>query len=353
MELDNIIFVFVFSIFFNYFLIKNYKLFFLKEIADTEFNKPQAFHKFPAIRSGGITILISLLLFLIFYRNQNNYFFSTIALSVLFFIIGFLEDIKIHTKPHIRLFYLFIVSFLIIYYFNIQILNTQVAFLNNIIFSNKFFSIIFVCFCLLFVTNGCNFIDGFNGLLILHTIIILGILYFINNSNSNNIEIHNIILFFISIFISIFYFNFPKAKIFLGDSGAYITGTILSITTIQISNLNQKITPFFFACLLFYIFFEVIFSFFRKVFTEKKSPFKPDKKHLHMLIFIYLNKNIKNPLKANFLTSLFINITYLIIIFPTLFFYDQENFCKTYFSLLVIFYLLIYFFLEKKNLKKR
>jgi UDP-GlcNAc:undecaprenyl-phosphate GlcNAc-1-phosphate transferase len=351
MELDNIIFLFL-SILFNFFLIKNYKFFF-KNISDTEFTKPQAFHKFPAIRAGGITILIFLLFFLTFYENKNNYFLSIIILSIFFFIIGFLEDIKIHTKPHIRLFYLLIISFLIIYYFNIHVSNTQVTFLNNIIFSNKFFSIIFVSFCLLFITNGCNFIDGFNGLLIIHSIIILSILYFIDILNTNNLYIQNLILFFISIFISILFFNFPKAKMFLGDSGAYITGIILSITTIQISNLNQKITPFFFATLLFYIFFEVVFSFLRKIVVEKKSPFKPDKKHLHMLIFKSLNKATKNHHKANYLTSLIVNITYLIIILPILFFYEQENFCKIYFFFLIILYLLIYFFLEKKNFQKK
>jgi UDP-N-acetylmuramyl pentapeptide phosphotransferase/UDP-N-acetylglucosamine-1-phosphate transferase len=353
MGLDSIIYIFFLSMFFNYFLIKNYKFFFLKKIADNEFTKPQAFHKSPVIRSGGITILFFLFFFLIFYENTSDYYFSIITLSAFFFIIGFLEDIKIHTRPEIRLFYLLITSFLIINYFNIQVLNTQINFLNNIIFSNKFYSIIFVCFCLLFIINGCNFIDGFNGLLILHAIIILGILYFINGHNSNNLYMQNIILFFISVFISILIFNFPKAKIFLGDSGAYITGIILSITTIEISNLNPKITPFFFACLLFYIFFEVIFSFFRKIFVERKSPLQPDRKHLHMLIFKFLNKGMKNTLKANCLTSLIVNTTYLFVILPTLFFYKQENFCKTYFSLLIIFYLLTYFFLEKKGLKKK
>jgi UDP-N-acetylmuramyl pentapeptide phosphotransferase/UDP-N-acetylglucosamine-1-phosphate transferase len=347
MELDNIITIFFLSIFFNFFLIKSFNLYF-KKIADTEFTKPQAFHKFPAIRSGGITILFFLLLFFFFFENKNNYFYSITILSIFFFIIGFLEDIKIHTKPHIRLFFLLIISFSTLYYFNIQVLNTQVAFLNNIILSNKFLSIIFVCFCLLFITNGCNFIDGFNGLLILHTIIILVILYFINNHNNTNLYIQNVILFFISIFISILLFNFPKAKIFLGDSGAYIAGIIISITIVEISNLNQKITPFFFASLLFYIFFEVVFSFFRKIFVEKQSPFQPDSKHLHMLIFKSLNRATKDPLKSNFLTSLIINITYFIIFLPNLLFYRQENFCKTYFLFLIIFYLLIYFFIEKK-----
>ena len=66
-----------------------------------------------------------------------------------------------------------------------------------------------------------------------------------------------------------------------------------------------------------------------------------------------LNKAVKNPHKANYLTSLIVNITYLFIILPTLFFYEQENFCKTYFSFLIILYLLIYFFLEKKNFQKK
>jgi UDP-GlcNAc:undecaprenyl-phosphate GlcNAc-1-phosphate transferase len=352
MELDNILYFFFFSFLFNYFLIKRYKFFF-KDIVDNEFSKLQAFHKYPAIRSGGITIIVFLFLFFLFNENRNNYFYSIISLSVFFFIIGFLEDIKVHTKPEIRLFYLLSVSFLIIFYFDIKILNTQVAFINDIIFSNRFFSTIFVCLCLLFVTNGCNFIDGFNGLLILHTIIILAILYFVNSQVSNDLYIKNIIIFFIIIFLSILFFNFPKAKIFLGDSGAYIAGIILSITTIQISNLNSKITPFFFACLLFYIFFEVIFSFFRKILIENKSPFKPDKQHLHMLIFKLLKNYLKNDFNANFLTSLIINLTYLIIILPTLFFYKKENFCKTYFFFLISSYLLIYFFLEKKSLSKK
>jgi UDP-N-acetylmuramyl pentapeptide phosphotransferase/UDP-N-acetylglucosamine-1-phosphate transferase len=225
MELGSVIFFL--SIIFNFFLLKNYKKLFLKKLADTEFYKPQAFHKFPAIRSGGLTILIFFLFFSIFYEDKNNYFFSLITLSSSFFLIGFLEDIKINLNPLIRLFFLLVISFLIIYYFDIKILNTQIEFLNNIINYNKFCSIFFVCLCLLFITNGSNFIDGFNGLLILQALIILVALYFVDIFNSNNLFLQNLILFFIFILLSVFFFNFPNPKIFLGDSGAYIVGVIL------------------------------------------------------------------------------------------------------------------------------
>jgi UDP-N-acetylmuramyl pentapeptide phosphotransferase/UDP-N-acetylglucosamine-1-phosphate transferase len=267
--------------------------------------------------------------------------------------VGFLEDIKINIKAHVRLLVLFISSFFVLYYFDIQILRTQVQFINNIIYSNKFLSILFICLCLIFIVNGCNFIDGFNGLLIIHSLIIFIILYFVNFFNNNNLYIDSILFFFIITLISLAYFNFPIAKIFLGDSGAYIIGIFLSFTSIEIANLNEEISPFFFANLLFYIFFEVIFSFFRKIFYEKTSPFKPDSKHLHMLIFQFIKKkNTSSKLNSNFYTSVVINLVYLILILPSLFYYNDYFFCKTYFFILIIIYLFTYFYIEKKLLFK-
>lgn len=349
MGLDNI-FYFILFIFFKILLIKYYKSFFLRRAIDLDYNKPQAFHKYPALRLGGISILFFLILYLVLLDHglYNNYFLTVVILSIIFFIIGFLEDIKITSSPIIRLFFLFFLSFFVIFYFDIHVLKTQVKFINNIIYANKFFSIIFVCLCLTFIVNGCNFIDGFNGLLIIHSLIIFTILYFVNIWNSNNLFIENFLFFFILILVSIFFFNFPKAKIFLGDSGAYIIGVNLAITTIEISNLNPKIPPFFFANLLFYLFFEVIFSFFRKVIIEKKSPFAPDKKHLHMLIFENLKIRVKDSIKANFLTSLIVNVIYLIVIIPSLFYYNDEFFCKIYFFFLIFFYFFFYIYLAKK-----
>jgi UDP-N-acetylmuramyl pentapeptide phosphotransferase/UDP-N-acetylglucosamine-1-phosphate transferase len=244
-----------------------------------------------------------------------------------------------------------IVSFSIIYFLDLKINNYQFLTLNNFINSNKIVSSLFVCLCLIFIVNGCNFIDGFNGLLILHAIIILGTLYYVNSFGSNSLYLKNLILFFILILLSILFFNFPKAKIFLGDSGAYIIGVTLSLITIQVSNLNPIISPFFFSVLLFYIFFEVIFSFFRKILIGGVSPLKPDNKHLHMLVFKCLNYKVINKSKANALTSFIINSVYLIIILPSIYYRNDTFFCKTFFFFLIIFYLLCYFFFEKKSLK--
>ena len=71
-----------------------------------------------------------------------------------------------------------------------------------------------------------------------------------------------------------------------------------------------------FCVILFYLFYEVFFSFCRKAF-KKKSPVKPDSNHLHMLIFDKLQSlNIKN---SNALTCLVINLVYCLLILPVCF----------------------------------
>ena len=131
-----------------------------------------------------------------------------------------------------------IASLFLIYFFDIKIIRTQLFLLDYFISSHQIFSVIFVCLCFVFVCNGCNFIDGFNGLLIIHSIIILCILYFINYQNGNTDFIKYLILFLLVSSVSVLFYNFPIAKIFLGDGGAYFLGVVISLIIIEISNLN-------------------------------------------------------------------------------------------------------------------
>jgi UDP-N-acetylmuramyl pentapeptide phosphotransferase/UDP-N-acetylglucosamine-1-phosphate transferase len=350
MVLDKIIlFSFPLILLVNFFLVKNYNLLFFKKTKDNEFYKPQAFHFKSTPRIGGFIIFIFLTTFLIMFYNKNIFSFQIIILGTFFFLLGFIGDLNINIKPEIRLFLMVVVSFFLIYFLDIRILNAQLSILNNLINSHKIISSIFVCLSLLFIINGCNFIDGFNGLLIIHSIIILGTLYFINSQNSNVDYIKYSILFSIIVCFSVLFFNFPKAKIFLGDGGAYFLGSTISLIVIELSNLNKIISPFFFASILFYIFFEVFFSFFRKIFFLSSSPLKPDKKHLHMLLFKFIFSRVKKIEKANYLTGLFVNFFYFFLIFPLLFFYKDKIFCQIYFLILLIIYLFSYFYVNEKK----
>ena len=228
--------------------------------------------------------------------------------------------------------------FLSIYLLPIKILNIDIPFLIPLM-SIDFFSSMFVLLCFLFIINGANLIDGFNGLLVINLIIINIILAYIN-INNQNLEFSILIISQIIIFLSFLLFNFPSAKIFLGDSGAYTMGALTSLNTIITNNLNPEISSFFFCTLLFYLFFEVFFSFLRKL-LQKKSPIYPDDKHLHMLSY-YKISSIYGKNKGNYLNSIIINILYLILIIPGLYILDSPQLSRYWFFSLLLIYLIIY-----------
>ena len=200
-----------------------------------------------------------------------------------------------------RLLMMIVLLFVLIYFLPIQILNIDISLLS-FISNNHFFSSVFVLLCFLFVINGANLIDGFNGLLALNLLIINFILTYIN-LNYSNLEFSILLISQIVILLSFLLFNFPHAKIFLGDSGAYLMGSLIALNTIITNNLNPNISSFFFCTLLFYIFFEVFFSFFRKL-KQNKSPIYPDSEHLHMLSY-YKISQIFGKNRGNYLNSIF------------------------------------------------
>ena len=190
----------------------------------------------------------------------------------------------------------------------------------------------------LFVINGANLIDGYNGLLGLHSLIIFVNLFIINFLSNNN-DLANLLLFIILILAIFLKFNFPKARIFLGDSGSYLLGAFIAISAIKTSIENPAISPFYFCIILFYLFFEVFFSFFRKLIKEKKSPLQPDRKHLHMLLYgILLEKN-NDKLKSNYSVSVIINLIYSVFTIPAILMMENGLFCKYYSIVLFITYI--------------
>ena len=308
-------------------------------LLDKDFFKPQAFHQTAVSRSGGLAGIISLnILLIIYYLIYSKVLLEYLLVGNLMFLIGFVDDIRTKISPLKRLILMIFFLFILIYFFSIEISNIDISFLS-VLFNNNFISSIFVLLCFLFIINGANLIDGFNGLLAINLIIINSILAYIN-INNGNIEISFFIIGQIIILLSFLLFNFPSAKMFFGDSGSYLMGSLVALNTIFTNNLNTDYSSFFFCILLFYLFFEVFFSFIRKI-SQKKSPIHPDNKHLHMLIFNKVSL-IFGKEKGNFINSVVINFIYCLLVIPALIFSKDPIISRIWFFSLIIVYLLIY-----------
>ena len=332
--------IFAFITFFIFLIVSNYSYKLNNGILlDKDFLKPQAFHNEAISRSGGIASVISLFVFFgIYHLLFSKILYEYIFLCTSLFLVGYLDDIKMKVSPNIGLILMIIFLLIFIIFLPIEIQYIDLIFLNSWL-DSKIFSTIFTLLCFLFIVNGANLIDGFNGLLAINLIIINSVLLFIN-LNNNQFEFSFFLTAQIIILISFLLFNFPKAKMFLGDSGSYLFGSLIALNIIITNNLNSYISSFFFCILLFYLFFEVFFSFFRKIY-QKKSPILPDNQHLHMLSFVKISK-ILGPDKSNYINSVAINSIFSVFVLPCIYFADNSLICKYWFFSLILIYTLIY-----------
>ena len=344
MSINNLILIF-FLILFNLFFYKYFLLilnkFDPKMLVDDQLKKPQAFHEFPISTSGGVGIFFSfLILCLYLFLSQQIIYYEYLSFCTLFFLLGLSDDLKLNIRPKFRLIVMiaFLITLILSNKFYIE--NTGIEFLNKFL-QIDIFALFFICLCFLFIINGSNLIDGYNGLLSIHTLIILINLFFVNYLNQNNDLAFFILCGILTVTVFLKY-NFPKASLFLGDSGSYFLGTFIAISVINTSIANPEISPFYFCILLFYLFFEVFFSFIRKIVSERKSPLLPDKKHLHMLIYKKFLKKYKNKLKSNYNVSIVINFIYCILIIPAIFMMKNGLFCKYYSLVFFVIYFLSY-----------
>jgi len=143
-------------------------------------------------------------------------------------------------------------------------------------------------FIIVAIINAINFIDGIDGLaLMVLSVFIISFEFFSLNFNA----LSNLSLIIISASLPMWYFNLrEKRKIFLGDTGSLLIGTIISIYTISILSNNYIIKPgfdlhkiLFVISILLYPIVDIIRIFFLRI-VMGKSPFVADKNHIHHIL---------------------------------------------------------------------
>tara|TARA_B110000971_G_scaffold102505_1_gene105390 strand:+ start:367 stop:1308 length:942 start_codon:yes stop_codon:yes gene_type:complete len=276
--------------------------------------------------SGGIIIIIT---FLFIEKFNINLFF------IFIFLIGFFSDLKIIKSPRVRFFLQILCIFLFVIIYDFHISNIRI-FLFDFLLRYKFFSSFFVIFCLLVITNGTNFIDGLNGLVLGYFLLLLIIIYNLQLYENLNITQFEILYFMACLFFLLL-FNFFN-KLYIGDSGSYLLGFSFGIFLIAIYESNSTISPFFIVLLLWYPCFENLFSIIRK-YRFNTSPLKSDNKHLHQMLFYFIKKRFGlTSLSSNNLCSILINtFNILTISIGTI------NIFNTQFQILVIFFNIIFY----------
>ena len=210
--------------------------------------------------------------------------YSLIICCSLLFMLGFCADLKIITSYKKRLIVqFFLISLLFLLNKDIFI-NTRLDFIDNLMNINLI-RILLCAFFFMVLINGYNLIDGTNCLCSLNFLIITIFTVLLINNLNINYDYKELTILVIILFIFLI-FNF-FGKNFLGDGAVYGLSFFLGYVLLEISLINNSISPYFVANLLWYPAFENLFSILRRNFSRKNN-YLPDNDHLHHLIFTTL-----------------------------------------------------------------
>ena len=279
----------------------------------------------------------------IFFFNLDN---LLVIFCSLLFILGFFADLKIITSYKKRLLGQFFLIFIMFYLSGDILIITRLEIIDNLM--NYNLTRILLCtFFFMVLINGFNFIDGTNCLCPLNLLIIsiftILLIESLNMRYMNNELIILIIALLIFLFLNFF------GKNFLGDGAVYGLSFLLGFILLKLSLIDNSISPYFIANLLWYPAFENLFSILRRSFF-KTNNYLPDNDHLHQLIFKFFKK--KNITKKNFLLSslvgLSINSVLLLGYLIGMNFYHHTMTQVVLIIMGIFLYLISYFFLKKK-----
>jgi len=251
------------------------------------YQSKQRLHQDEVPRIAGLMMYIFLTIAALF--SIKSHYLNVILVSALpIVLIGSKEDLFHNTSPKLRLIMMTISAGLFIYLLPTNLPKIDFPVINQIL-SIGFMKEIFFIFSILVIINGNNLIDGVNGNLALTNIIQLisvGLIA-VMVGDDTILQLSCLLLIPLIIFTL---FNFPFGKIFCGDAGAYFYGFTISASVIYLFGTHEDLLSWNAILILIYPSIELLFSFIRKRFFENKSPFTADAKHLHSLIYRYMNK---------------------------------------------------------------
>jgi UDP-GlcNAc:undecaprenyl-phosphate GlcNAc-1-phosphate transferase len=242
-------------------------------------------HITPIPAFGGIAYFLGFMFYFIFARTDLPGLSTILVSCFLIFLTGFFDDL-FGLKPIIKLSITIIISLLIVLPGELIITNLHGFF--SLFELNAFFSYIITILVIVFIIHAINLIDGVDGLASGLGITALSIFSFCFY-RSGNTQYLSFTLPMISSLLAFLLFNIwgKRFKIFMGDSGSLLVGLVIAITLIlymqiptSYGSIYMKISPVSVFALLIIPIFDTFHVSFKRL-ARAKSPFAPDRGHIH------------------------------------------------------------------------
>ena len=274
-------------------------------------------HKKNTPSLGGIAIFSGFLMASFFWINMNDWLGERYLIASLFiiFLLGVRDDLvpfKAWNKMIGQ-----IASVVVLLFSGIKI-NSLYGLLGYQGIPTAIGILLTIIFIIL-VTNAYNLIDGLDGLA--GTISVISYLAFGIWFYSVGQTVFALLCFsMIGGLLAFLIFNWEPAEIFMGDTGAMVSGMMLGILTIHFMNSNEALpetNPYKFystvgtaACFIIVPLCDTIRIIILRI-SKGMSPFAPDKNHIHHGLIRLGLSHSKASLTLGFISAIFIVGAYL------------------------------------------
>lgn len=208
---------------------------------------------------------------------------------IIIFLIGAKDDL-VSISPTKKLVAQILTAFILVYKANIRI--TSFYGLFGISALPEMASFFISVFTIVVIINAFNLIDGINGLAGSIGVLICSLLgawfFFIHRS-----ELAVVAFSLVGALIAFLNYNLaPKARIFMGDTGSMLVGLVCAILAISFMEINHDLSasafkfdavPAIAIAILILPLFDTLRVFATRI-LKGKSPFSPDRTHIHHLL---------------------------------------------------------------------
>lgn len=300
--------------------------------ADHDLFGVQKVHAVPVPRIGGIGIFVALVctVFWLWLTEwpHRNFLLSFLVPSFLVFVIGLLEDLTKRVSVRMRLMVTMFAALIGCLLLNATVRTFGIQAVDTL-FQINLIALVFTVVAVAGVANAVNLIDGFNGLsggVCLTALLALAAVTYMVGDNA----LCTLSLVCAGAVAGFLMWNYPNAKIFLGDGGAYLVGFVIAELSVLLHERNTQVSVLFPLLLMIYPIFETLFSIYRRKFVRGQSPGEPDAMHLHQMINKRLvrwrvkahTESIRS--RGNSLTSPYLWVLNKLAVIPAMLFWNNS-----------------------------
>lgn len=251
---------------------------------------PQKFHLAPAPRIGGVAIYAGLAAAAFAAPpSAQGLLLAVCAGGALCLIAGLAEDVTKRVGAGPRLAATFLAGLVFCFMTRYSVTSVEVPPLDAIL-AIPGTSVACTALAIAGFSHAMNIIDGFHGLAAGSAILMLAAIAGLAVGAGDG-GLAFFCLAFIGVLFGFLFVNFPGGHVFMGDGGAYLAGFVVAAAAVMLPERNSEVSPWASLVALAYPLLELTVASGRKR-LRGRSPYAPDRLHLHMLVYRRYGKRL-------------------------------------------------------------